>query len=119
MHIVVFVPKREYETDTAEVRALQDSDIVAFWTLSKVPKRLRVGERVYFVRNGRIVDSMRVIEIKQNSTMECDTTGRTWSGKCQIVMDEYREEYFDVKVKAFQGFAYMDRLLAKYELNSK
>jgi hypothetical protein len=117
MHIAVVIPKGEYENDERETAHMQEEDLVQFWTLSTVPKRLQEGDRVYFIKQGRIESSMRVIKVVEKSRTKCETTGRTWYGACQVFMDDLREEYFDFDAKAFQGFAYMDNLLAKYVHN--
>lgn len=108
MSIVVTIPKSEYENDDKELRDyLSDGDLFMFWTLPVVPKRLCVGDRVYFIKNNRIERSMQVVEIKTDSQMTCETTGRQWSGKCQLVMNDLRIERFHKEIKGFQGFRYL------------
>ena len=108
MDIVVTIPKNEYKNDEAETRDyLGDIEhIEQFWTLNKRPKKLNVGDRVFFVKNGCIESSMRVTRIETDSTTMCETTGRVWSGKCQIFMDDLRIEQLDIQVRGFQGFRY-------------
>mgnify|MGYP001770562991 CR=1 FL=1 len=103
--IVVTIPKSEYENDDRETQDMLEKDLVQFWTLSKVPRKLKIDDRVYFVKNEKIESSMRVVDIIGNSTMTCETTGRTWSGKCQIIMDDLREENIP-NIKGFRGFRY-------------
>ncbi|PPA70051.1 hypothetical protein [Jeotgalibacillus proteolyticus] len=105
MDIVVTIPKSEYHNDELESVHMKEEGLLQFWTLSKVPKRLAAGDRIYFVKNQQVESSMRVIDIKTDSSMQCETTGRTWSGKCQIVMDDLREEEL-LNVRGFQGFRY-------------
>lgn len=105
--IVVTIPKSEYKIDEKEREVLQSKDSVAFWTLSKLPKKLEIGDRVYFVKYGQIDSSMKVIEIKSNSKETCTTTGRVWSGNCQLFLDELIDERLsNQKAKGFQGFRY-------------
>lgn len=105
--IVVTIPRSEYENDDRETQDMLERDLVQFWTLQRVPKKLQIGDRVYFVKNGKIESSMKVIDIIKNSTMMCETTRRTWTGKCQIVMDDLREENINILgVKGFRGFRY-------------
>lgn len=104
--IVVTIPKSEYENDDRETQDMLDRDLVQFWTLSKMPRRLKIGDRVYFVKDGKIESSMKVVDIIENSTMTCETTGRTWSGRCQIIMDDLRIEHLNIQVRGFQGFRY-------------
>lgn len=112
MDIVVTIPKSEYENDDKELQDyLSDSGVVMFWTLPVIPKQLQVGNRVYFVKNNRIDRSMRVIEIKTNSQMTCETTGRQWSGMCQLIMNDLRIERFHREIKGFQGFRYFKTVM--------
>lgn len=107
MDIVVTIPKKEYENDDKETNdLLNNTDYVQFWTLHRVPKKLNEGDRVYFVKNNRIESSMRVIEIKTDSETDCLTTGRIWSGRCQIFMDDLVIENINLITKGFQGFRY-------------
>ncbi|MDF2879990.1 MAG: hypothetical protein K0R54_547 [Clostridiaceae bacterium] len=105
MDIVVTIPKFEYENDIKENEDIVDKRYDAFWTLSKIPKNLNIGDRVYFVKNNQISSSMKVVEIKEDSTSLCETTNRVWSGKCQIIMDDFREESI-LDIKGFQSFRY-------------
>jgi hypothetical protein len=105
MDIVVTIPKNEYTNDDKENDDIKNGSN-AFWTLSKKPTKLLIGDRVYFVKNKSIQSSMKVIDILTNSQMQCDTTDRTWIGNCQIVMDDFREENLPKHIKGFQGFRY-------------
>jgi hypothetical protein len=113
MDIVVTIPKSEYENDNLETLHMeQDESLVQFWTLSGVPKALKIGDRVYFVKNKRIESSMLVIEVKvDGQSIVCETTGRGWKGACQIFMNDLREENFDFEIKGFQGFRYLQTIL--------
>lgn len=107
MDIVVTIPKHEYENDELETKEMVENDYVQFWTLSKIPKQLNIGDRIYFVKNKQIESSMKVIEIETNSSKVCETTGRKWSGNCQITMDELQDEtHLMLHVQGFQGFRY-------------
>jgi hypothetical protein len=107
MDIVVTIPKNEYLNDDAETNdMLENPELEQFWTLSKIPKNLHIGDRLFFVKNNRIESSMRVLDIKDNSTTKCETTKRVWSGNCQIFMNDLRSEAINLNVKGFQGFRY-------------
>lgn len=112
MDILITIPKSEYKNDDLETQDMIENNLVQFWTLSKRPKNLEVGNRVYFLKHNRIESSMRVIEIKRDSTMQCETTQRNWTGSCIIVMDDLRTENFTYHVKGFQGFRYLEPFLA-------
>lgn len=112
MDIVVTIPKSEYENDDKELRDYLSHDgVLMFWTLPVVPKQLEIGDRVHFVKNNRIERSMRVVEVKVDSDMTCETTGRRWGGKCQLVMDDLRMEQFDKEVRGFQSFRYLKTVM--------
>lgn len=104
--IVVTIPKSEYKNNDLEDRDIKEKGYSAFWTLSRTPKNLCEGDRVYFVKDSKIYSSMKVIEIIQNSRTACETTGREWSGDCQIFMDDFKIENLDIQIKGFQGFRY-------------
>lgn len=105
MDIVIAIPKSEYLNDDIETEDMMKNDLIQFWTLYRKPKKLNIGDRVYFIKNNKIESSMRVINIIENSTTKCLTTGRVWKG-VQIFMDDLRYENIDISVKGFQGFRY-------------
>lgn len=114
LDIIVTIPKSEYMNDDIETKHMEiDDSLVQFWTLSKVPKELKIGDRVYFIKKNKIESSMKVIDIKMNGESICQTTGRAWKGACQIYMDDLRYESFDFVVRGFQGFRYLERMLTK------
>ena len=108
MDIVVTIPKSEYANDDLETEAFLDNEgSCQFWTLSRVPQKLEVGDRVYFVKNGRVESSMRAFEIRKDAIQKCDVTDRVWQGKCIIYMDDL--QYCDeiIPAKGFQGYRYI------------
>lgn len=105
MDIVVTIPKREYENDERETKDMAAHNLNAFWTLSRVPKRLQVGDRVYFVKYDEVESSMKVLDIRVDSELTCETTKREWRGKCQLVLTDLRTEKGE-RCKGFQGFRY-------------
>lgn len=114
LDIIVTIPKSEYMNDDIETKHMEiDDSLVQFWTLSKVPKELKIGDRVYFIKKNKIESSMKVIDIQMNGESICQTTGRAWKGACQIYMDDLRYESFDFVVRGFQGFRYLERMLRK------
>jgi hypothetical protein len=107
MDIVLTIPKSEYKHDDLETKYLKENkDAFQFWTLSRKPTKLNIGDRVYFVKNNKIDSSMEVFNIKKHSTIKCEVTDRVWSGEYQIFMNDLREENLDFEVKGFQGFRY-------------
>jgi hypothetical protein len=106
MDIVVTIPKSEYQNDERENKFMQEStDVIQFWKFSKLPKNIKVGDRIYFVKNNRIPYSMRIREISKNDWEQCTTTGRVWEGNL-IFIDDLRVEEIDIPCRGFQGFRY-------------
>lgn len=85
--ICVTIPKSEYKNDDLETKDMQEKDLFQFWTFKKLPTKLNVGDRIYFVKNNRIESSMRVIEISKNDWEKCETTGRVWEGNLVFIDD--------------------------------
>lgn len=104
MDIVVTIPKSEYKNDDLETKDMIENDLIQFWSLSKRPKNLNIGDRIYFIKNNKVESSMRVIDI-QKGKERCFTTDRRWSG-VNIYMDDLKYENIDLQVKGFQGFRY-------------
>lgn len=105
--IVVTIPKSEYENFELEKKDLLENDLQAFWTLSKCPRRSKIGDKIYFVKDNKISYCMTVVDTKFNSEAQCHTTGRNWKGKFQLILDNFEE--LDNKidnVRGFQGFRY-------------
>lgn len=104
LDIVVTIPKSEYINDDKETAVYEQGGYEQFWQLSRQPKKLNIGDRVYFVKNGFIESSIRVIRIETKATASCEVTNRTWNG-CLIFMDDLRQEQLE-QVRGFQGFRY-------------
>jgi len=105
MDIVVTIPKSEYKNDDKETEfLLNNPDAHQFWVLSKIPKNLNIGDRVYFVKNNKIESSMEFYmdEVSENT---CEVTGRTWKGYT-LYLHDLRSENLSIKIKGFQGFRY-------------
>ena len=104
LDIVVTIPKSEYENDNKEATVYEQGRYEQFWQLSRQPKKLNIGDRVYFVKNGFIESSMKVIRIETKATATREVTNRAWNG-CLIFMDDLRQEQLE-RVRGFQGFRY-------------
>jgi hypothetical protein len=106
MDIVVTIPKREYKNDDNETSFLEKyPDAVQFWVLRTFPKNLNIGDRVYFVKNGCVESSMKVIRMGYEEAAKCDVTNRMWVG-CAVYMNDLQYEDRTIKSKGFQGFRY-------------
>lgn len=72
--------------------------------LNKIPKKLSIGDRIYFVKNNRIESSMEFYMDKITENI-CEVTGRKWKGYT-IYVHDLREENLPFEVRGFQGFRY-------------
>ena len=106
MDIVVTIPKSEYENDDLETKDMIERNLCQFWTLNKIPKKLNIGDRVWFVKNNKIDSSMRIFEVKYNSQEQCLTTNIIRVGKCILYMDDLKYCTENIITKGFQGFRY-------------
>lgn len=108
MDIVVTIPKSEYKNDDLETKFLKENeDAYQFWTLSRNPTKLNIGDKVYFVKNNKIDSSMKIFDIKNNNSMKCEVTDRVWSGEYQLLMNDLKDEtHLNINIKGFQGFRY-------------
>jgi len=108
MDIVVTIPKHEYTNDDRETKDfLETEGSCQFWVFkSRKPAKLAVGDRVHFVKNGRVESSMKVIEIRENVVQVCNTTGRSWGGRCIVFMNDLQYHETIIESKGFQGFRY-------------
>lgn len=106
MDIVVTIPKTEYANDDRETEYfLSDPDAYQFWVMKRIPKKLEVRDRVYFVRGNKIESSMQVYDIHFDVKTKCEVTGREWHG-CTLYMYDLKQENLEMEVKGFQGFRY-------------
>lgn len=74
--------------------------------MNRIPKKLNIGDRVYFVKYNKIDSSMKVIDIEIGQSKLCEVTNRLWSGWCQLLMNDMRDENLPFEIKGFQGFRY-------------
>lgn len=105
MDIVVTIPKSEYKNDDKELLDMKELDLEEFWTFKRLPTKLEIGDRIYFVKYNRIDHSMKVTEICKDSKEECYTTDREWEGNI-VYMEDYKKENLPISIKGFMGFRY-------------
>jgi len=107
MDIVVTIPKSEYANDDLETKEfLENEGSLQFWVLGSYPRQLCFGDRVYFVKHGKVESSMQVVDIRQDAEQKCDTTGRVWKGRTFIYMGDLQFYQESVEVNGFRGFRY-------------
>lgn len=106
MDIVVTVPMDEISNvrnEDAYARSV-GGGVIQFWSVSKKPKDLNIGDRVYFVEGGYIRYYHKFLGFDCDSV--CKATGRVWPG-INLVL-EYPEVVLEnpISMKGFQGFRY-------------
>ena len=72
--------------------------------MKKVPSKLEIGDRIYFVKRNEIESSMRYLGYRTGK-IHCDVTDRNWGGY-SLMMDDLRMEDLPITVGGFQGFRY-------------
>ena len=108
MDIVVTIPMSrlgdiiDEEKKVAEAQA-RGEDIHFFWEVSRKPKKLEVGDRVYFVWHKAVRSWHEVTGFDENKV--CTTTGRRYKGCC-IMLDVEENEIKPIPMKGFQGYRY-------------
>lgn len=113
MDLVVTVPKSELRNVThEETWAKKEENIKAggycFWKISRVPRRLNKGDRVYFIHNGLIVNYNIFDHV--DCDLYCEVTDRQWDGLCLVMNIPSIPLKNPVPMKGFQGFRYIDRI---------
>jgi|GEM_PF-1564329 len=107
MDIVVTIPKSEYKNDDLETECFENNQYsIQWWSMGKTPKKIKIGDRVYFVKNNKVESSMMVVDIELGSNRYCEVTHRFWDKGCNIIMNDLRYENFDFEVRGFQGYRY-------------
>ena len=108
MHIMVTVPKGEKANIAKEDlwAKKQKETVLQYWKVSRPPKRLEAGDRVYFVEDGHIRYYHNFLGIVQD--FKCEVTGRFWPGT-NLKMT-YPETILErqVPMKGFRGFRYTE-----------
>lgn len=109
MNIVVTIPKNRQAEIEEEERQLQarldagEEGLSYFWSLSRRPKDLREGDRVYFIWDGAMRAFHHVTGFDED--MRCETTGRQYRGCC-VMLDPRIHEIVPIPMKGFQGYRY-------------
>jgi len=106
MNILVRVPKASTEHFWEAYEA--DYELEEFWNLSKKPKKLKIGDYIYFQIFDKIVAKAKVSRIEV-SDETCLSTERVWSG-CQVYWNEEDFERIEpmTGTKLTRGFQYIE-----------
>ena len=111
MDIMVTVPKTELKNLEREDNYAKENDnnIVQYWSISKKPKGLNIGDRVYFVENGYVRYWHEFIGFESDAM--CEVTGRVWPGLNLVLKYPETKLKTPVAMRGFQSFHYVkDRI---------
>lgn len=92
MDIVVTVPKKEYKKDDDEIKKMKETDL-ATYEITPLPD-ISIGNRVFFIREGKVHSSMRIKEIRKNFNANI------------LILNDYKDENIDISIKGFPGYRY-------------
>lgn len=105
MDIVVTLPQKEYYRFEKELGRIKSGQGYV-WYLWNIPSELNEGDRVYIIKQNRLMASMRVVGIFENKEYLDATTAQLESAaKCLVHLTDYQEEE-PLKIEAFGGFRY-------------
>jgi len=110
MDIVVTIPKSKLKQVEEEEKALSDAISKGekwnfFWSLGRMPKRVKDLERCYFLWDGAIRAYHDIVDLDEDMT--CEHTGQFYPGVC-LVLDPKIHEIKPIPMKGFQGFRYYE-----------
>lgn len=108
MDIVVTVPKSELKNVSREQKWAAEvgaKKTVCFWKVGREPKKLKPGDRVYFVHDGMIVNYNEFIGCDWDC--HCEVTHRDWPGLNLVMKNPETWLKHPVPMKGFQGFRYL------------
>ena len=111
MDIIVTVPKSELK-NIAEEREWAKTDqksALKYWKVSRIPKHLKPGDRVYFLENGQVTCWQEFLGVDETE-FECEVTERNWGEGTFLVLKHPVRKIRGPIMKGFRGFRYTERL---------
>jgi len=111
MDIIVTTPKSERANAAAEARdciAAGGGEYFRRFATRVAPRKLAVGDRVYYVEAGFIRGYALVRRIEQrDAPVVCDTSGRAWPPGCYVFMDAASWRWIrPIPMRGCQAFRY-------------
>lgn len=103
MDIVVTLSPNDYYRFEKELDNIKSHGYV--WYIWSTPRKLKVGNRAYIIKQNTLLASMKVVSINENSDYQDATTQREFAAKCLVHLTDYQEEK-PLKIKGFSGFRY-------------
>jgi len=108
MDILVTTPKSKHKLAEEEAKFVQENpDAYWFRTIRGTPN-VQVGDRVYYVDNGKITGYGIVFEVTTGE-LQCEATNKVYHGT-HLKQREWVSLKEPIPFKGFQGFRYVDRV---------
>jgi len=108
MDIIVTTPKSQSENAAKEADEVKENGGGFYFRIfHRRPKNLESGDRIFYVEDGYIRGFAKVLHVQDISSMECDVTGKTYTGRCCAFMDASTWTWVrPIEMKGFQGWRY-------------
>ncbi|MBD3407297.1 MAG: DUF1489 family protein [Candidatus Lokiarchaeota archaeon] len=107
---MVTIPNNKLDDIQKEEEKVADAikngkSINYFWCVSKRPKNLHIGDKVYFIWNKAMRGYHKVVGFDTN--MKCTTTGNQYKGCCIILDPIFHDIEYPIPMNGFRGFRYV------------
>jgi len=115
MDIIITVPKSERHRiaqERAWAKRISETTY-KYWRVSRLPKKLRIGDRVYFSEDDRINywQEYAGFDMFDKESFTCEATKKDWGlGTFLMLKHPVRKLRKSVPMKGFRGFRYTKRL---------
>ena len=107
--ILVTVPKTSVDTFFEEAEYCSERNLDFNWLLLRKPKRLSVGEYIYFLVDNEIQYRMKIKKLIPDFEFTCETTGKVWGKRFSIQGDAPEPvEVYPESIKSFMSFHYLE-----------
>lgn len=108
MNILVTTPKSAHKLAEEEARVVQENSSAYWFRTIRGRPNVKVGDRVYYVDNGKITGYGIVFGIEEGE-LECEATGKIYRGT-HLKQRDWFPLNPPIRFKGFQGFRYVDRI---------
>lgn len=112
MDIIVTTPKTEMENSAKEAEnCIKNGGGYYFRRFVEKPKRLEIGDKVFYVEDG-FIRGFAIVEKIISGQMLCETTQRLWPHGDYIFMPAESWKWIKpIPFKGFQGYRYFNNNL--------
>lgn len=106
--IVITLPSKiEWEDYKKEIEAVADWKQVMNFKVPFLPKDKNI-DRCYVCHRGKVVGWMKVVGLSEDTSFNCTTTGKGWSGKFIQRSGPFHYLNNPRDFRGFQGWRYYD-----------